>query len=140
MARPRRAAAKGPSQRQLRAGELVRHALVDILAREDVRDPDLEGVSVTVSEVRTSPDLKHADVFVAPLGVGDAAKTAAALNRCARFLRGRLGRQIELKFTPELHFLADESFDEADHIGRLLRSPDVARDLVQPAEDADDES
>lgn len=120
---------RGPSQRQLRAGELIRHALVDILAREDLRDPDLVGVSVTVSEVRPSPDLKRATVFVAPLGHGDAAKTAAALGRCARFLRGQLGRQIELKFTPELHFVADASFDEAEHIEALLHRPDVARDL-----------
>ena len=134
MTRPR-SSSVGPSQRQLRAGELVRHALVDILAREDVRDPDLEGVSVTVSEARMSPDLKHADIFVAPLGAGDAKKTADALNRCGRFLRGRLGRQIELKFTPELRFLPDESFDEADHIGQLLRSPGVARDLGSREED-----
>ncbi len=124
-----RSAAKGPSQRQLRAGELIRHALVDVLAHEELRDPDLEGVSVTVSEARVSPDLKHASVFVAPLGGGDPAKTAAALNRCARFLRGRLGRRIELRYTPELKFLPDESFDEAEHIGALLHRPDVARDL-----------
>ena len=131
MSKPRRAsAAKGPSQRQLRAGELIRHALVDILAHEELRDPDLDGVSVTVSEVRASPDLKHATAFVAPLGRGDAAKTAAALNRCARFLRGRLGHAVELKHTPELRFLPDESFDEADHIGALLHRPDVARDLA----------
>ncbi|MGF1462261.1 MAG: ribosome-binding factor A, partial [Maricaulaceae bacterium] len=76
---------KGPSQRQLRAGELIRHALVEVLTREDLRDPDLAGVSVTVSEVRASPDLRHAAVFVAPLGADDPANTAAALNRCARY-------------------------------------------------------
>jgi ribosome-binding factor A len=124
-----RPSVKGPSQRQLRAGELVRHALVDILAQEQLREPDLEGVSVTVSEVRVSPDMKHANVFVAPLGRGDAKKTAAALNRVARFLRGRLGREIALRYTPDLKFLPDESFDEAEHIGTLLHRPDVARDL-----------
>lgn len=125
-----------PSQRQLRAGELVRHALVDVLAHEELRDPDLAGVSVTVSEVRASPDLKHAMVFVAPLGHGDAEKTAAALNRCARFLRGRLGREIDLKYTPELKFLPDASFDEAEHIGEVLRRPDVARDLARQDDEA----
>jgi len=132
-----RHAPKGPSQRQLRAGELIRHALVDVLAREVLRDPDLEGVSVTISEVRASPDLKHANVFVAPLGQGDANKTAAAMNRCARFLRGRLGREIELRYTPELKFLPDESFDEAGHIEALLHSPSVARDLG-PDEDGEE--
>lgn len=135
MSKHRASSSKGPSQRQLRAGELIRHALVDILAHEDLRDPDLDGVSITVSEVRASPDLKHANVFVAPLGKGDAAKTAKALNRCARFLRGRLGKEIELRYTPELHFLPDETFDEADHIGALIRRADVARDLGPKADD-----
>jgi ribosome-binding factor A len=121
--------AKGPSQRQLRAGELIRHALVDILQREDLRDPDLEGVIVTVSEVRTSPDMKHATAFVAPLGGGDGAKTAKALQRCAGFLRGCLGRQIELRFTPELHFEPDLSFDEATRMNALLADPKVRRDV-----------
>ncbi|HVY03838.1 MAG TPA: 30S ribosome-binding factor RbfA [Caulobacterales bacterium] len=119
----------GPSQRQLRAGELVRHALVDILAREDLRDPDLAGVSVTVGEVRASPDLKHMTVFVAPLGKGDPRKVAEALTRCAGFLRGRLGRVVELRHTPELHFLADVSYDEAGHIADVLNRPEVRRDL-----------
>ena len=130
--------AKGPSQRQLRAGELIRHALVDILAREDLRDPDLAGVSVTISEVRASPDLKHASAFCAPLGGGEPEKIAAALNRCASFLRGRLGRQIELKFTPRLKFLVDKSFDEATHIDTLLRRPEVARDLGPAGDENED--
>lgn len=125
----RGAAGAGPSQRQLRAAELVRHALVDILAREDLRDPDLEGVSITIGEVRASPDLKHMTAFVAPLAGGDAAKTAAALTRCAGFLRGRLSRHVDMKFAPQLHFVPDESYEEASRIGALLRRPDVARDL-----------
>lgn len=129
----------GPSQRQLRAGELVRHALVDILAREELRDPDLAGVVVTVSEVRCSPDLKHATAFIAPLGGGDAQKTADALNRCAGFLRGRLGAQIEMKFTPALRFEPDQSFEEASKIDALLKRPDIARDLEAPREDGDAE-
>jgi ribosome-binding factor A len=127
-AHPARAAA-GPSQRQLRAGELVRHALVEILAREDLRDPELKNASITVGEVRASPDLKRMNVFVAALGDHDPARIAAALNRHAAFVRGKLGRVIELRFTPELHFLADVSYDEADRIEELLRSPEVARDL-----------
>lgn len=129
-----RGPAEGPSQRQLKAGELIRHALVDILAREDFRDPDLAGQSVTVGEVRCSPDLKHATAFVAPLGPGDADKLAAGLNRASAFLRGRLGREIELKFTPNLHFVADASYDEASRIDALLRRPEVARDLDEDGE------
>jgi len=136
MSKPRRANT-GPTQRQLRAGEVVRHALVDILARGELHDPDLQGVSVTVSEVRPSQDLRQATVFVAPLGPGDAKKTAEALNRCSKYLRGQLGRQIELKFTPELLFQPDDSFDKADHISVLLHHPDVARDLRRD-DDEDD--
>lgn len=124
-------AGKPPSQRQLRAGELVRHALVDILSREEFRDPELDGVSVTVGEVRCSPDLKHATVFCAPLGVDEEGRRDAvteALNRASRFLRGRLGREIDMKFTPELHFVSDDSYDEAAAIDRLLDSDRVRRD------------
>ena len=119
----------GPSQRQLRAAELVRHALVDIIAREDLRDPDLQGASITVGEVRASPDLKHMTAFVSALGPADPHKIAAGLTRGASFLRGKLARQIDLRFTPELHFQADVSYDEARHIDELLASPEVARDL-----------
>lgn len=121
--------AKGPSQRQLRAGELIRHALVEIFQREDLRDPALSGVSLTVSEVRASPDLKQATAFVSPLGGGDEAAIVAALNKSAPYLRGLLGRRIELKFTPALKFIADASFAEARRIDELLASPAVARDL-----------
>jgi ribosome-binding factor A len=119
----------GPSQRQLRAGELVRHALVEIVSREDLRDEDLRGVSVTIGEVRASPDLKHMTVFVSALGPADRRRVAAGLTRCVGFLRGRLARAVDLRFTPDLHFQPDISYDEARHIDELLASPEVARDL-----------
>jgi len=126
---PSRSQPQGPSQRQLRAGELVRHALVEILREADIADPALEGVSVTVTEVRMSPDLRHATVFVEPLGGGHAPEVVAGMNRHARFLRGRLGRAVELKFTPELKFVHDESFDEAARMDRLFEDPRVRRDI-----------
>lgn len=119
----------GPSQRQLRAAELVRHALVEIVAREDLRDPDLLGSSITIGEVRASPDLKHMTAFVSALGPGDPQRIANGLTRSAGFLRGRLAKTIDLKFTPQLHFQPDISYDEARHIDELLASPEVARDL-----------
>jgi ribosome-binding factor A len=126
---PGRRAAAGPSQRQLRAGELVRHALAEILRTETLAEPVLQGAPATLSEVRLSPDLKHAVCFVEPLGGERAPDVVEALNRSARFLRGRLGRVIELKFTPDLKFVHDESFDVAAHIDRLLADPRVRRDL-----------
>lgn len=119
----------GPSQRQLRAGELVRHALVEILREEEFADPDLAGVSVTVSEAKVSPDLKHAIVFVEPLGGANAPAVVAGLNRAARFLRGRLGHAIDMRFTPGLKFVHDDSFDAATHMNRLLDDPKVRADL-----------
>lgn len=135
--RPSKPANLEPSQRQLRAGELVRHALVGILAREDFRDPALTGVSVTIGEVRCSPDLRHARVFCSPLGEDDQDATKAladALNRAAGFLRGRLGREIDMKFTPELRFIPDRSYDEATAMDRLLDNPKVRQDLENPDE------
>jgi ribosome-binding factor A len=122
---------KAPSQRQLRAGELIRHALTDILAREEFADPDLHGKSITITEVRISPDLKHATAFAAPLGGEGMEKTAAALNRAQGFLRGRLGREVELRVVPTLRFVPDDSYDEARRIDQLLASPRVRRDLDQ---------
>ncbi len=126
---------RGPSQRQLRAGELVRHTLVEILQREDLRDPALAGVSVTISEVRTSPDLRQATVYCMPLGGGvepeKEVKIIAALNDVAPYLRGLLGKKIDMKFTPELIFRKDETFDEAGRIDALLAKPEVVRDLIR---------
>ena len=126
---------KPPTQRQLRAGELIRHALTDIFAREEFADPDLHGKSITITEVRISPDLKNATAFAAPLGGDDMAKTVAALNRVAGFMRGRLSREIDMRYTPNLRFIADDSYDEARRIEDLLASERVRRDLVKRDED-----
>ncbi|HEY9216567.1 MAG TPA: 30S ribosome-binding factor RbfA [Phenylobacterium sp.] len=126
----------GPSQRQLRAGEIVRHALVEIFREEEINDEALAGVSVTVTEVRMSPDLRHATCFVEPLGGGNTREVTDALNRHVKFIRGKLGRHVELKFTPELKFLHDESFNEAARMERLFQDPKVQRDLgAEPDED-----
>jgi len=127
--RPTKKGLRGPSQRQLRAGELVRHALVEILREEDLQDPALAGVSVTVTEVRVSPDLKHAICFVEPLGGAHAPEMTAALNRVAKFLRGRLGHAVDLRFTPQLKFVHDRSFETAEAMNRLLADPRVRRDV-----------
>ena len=131
-----RSAHTGPSQRQLRVGEMLRHALADVLRRGDLRDPDLIGVSVTITQVKPSPDMRHATVFCEPLGGKNAKTIVAALNRNKGYLRGEMGHLITLKFTPELRFLEDESFAEAQKIEDLLKSPVVARDLSTP--DSDD--
>jgi ribosome-binding factor A len=132
--KPGKTSAPGmPSQRQLRAGEIVRHALVEVLAREDLRDPDLTDVIITVGEVRCSPDLRRANVFVTPLGDDSDAgrqRLAAALMRASAFLRGRLGREVDLRFTPELNFIADRSYDEGVAIDRLLADPRVRKDIA----------
>jgi ribosome-binding factor A len=120
---------RGPSQRQLRVGEMLRHALSQILVRCEIRDPDLEGVSVTVTQAKPSPDMRHATIFVEPLGGRNAKQIVAALNRHKAFLRGEMGHMIELKFTPELRFIEDESFSEAQKIEDILKSDRVQRDL-----------
>lgn len=138
-ARPAKPAAGAPaSQRQLRAGELVRHALAELLREVEIRDEALAGVSVTVAEVRASPDLRHATVFVEPLGGAHADTVVAGLNRAAKFLRGHLGRSIDMKFTPDLHFVKDQSFDTATRMNALFANPEVARDLAVQ-DDAPDE-
>ena len=125
----------GPTQRQLRVGELVRHAIAEILARGEVHDPVLASHTVTVPEVRMSPDLKLATVYVAALGGKDEKAVLAALDNSRKMLRGEVARRINLRFAPDLRFRRDDRFDEAERIDRLLRSPEVARDLKRPDDD-----
>jgi len=133
------------SQRQLRAAELIRHALVEVMREEEIHDPALKDVSVTVTEVRLSPDLKHATCFVEPLGAGvDSAPVAGhvdeiikALNAHAKFLRGALGRHIDMRFTPDLRFRHDESFAAAERLNRLLDDPRVQADIARTDQDED---
>jgi ribosome-binding factor A len=119
----------GPSQRQLRVGETLRHALAEILVRGDIRDPDLMGVSVTITQVLPSGDMRHATAYCEPLGGKNADKIVAALNRHKAYLRGQMGHLIALKFTPELRFVEDVSFAEAERIETILKSERVQRDL-----------
>jgi ribosome-binding factor A len=124
-----RESAAGPSQRALRVGELIRHALADMLARGDVHDPVLEGHLITVPEVRMAPDLRLATVYVMPLGGKDGTEVVAALERNKRYLRGEVAHRVNLKFAPEIRFRLDDRFDEAERIQKLLRTPQVRRDL-----------
>ena len=124
-----RAATSNPSQRQLRVGEAVRHALAEVLAQGEVHDPVLEGHMVTVPEVHMSPDLRLATIYVMPLGGRDEQAVVAALERNKRYLRGVIARKVNLKFAPDIRFHLDERFDEAERIEKLLRSPAVKRDL-----------
>src|SRR5436309_11072959 len=135
MRNQRRNQTPSASQRQLRVGELVRHALADMLARGEVHDPVLEGHLITVPEVRMTPDLRLATVYVMPLGGRDQGEVLAALERSKRFLRGEIAHRVNLKFAPELRFRIDERFDEAERIERLLRTPEVQRDLDSKPED-----
>lgn len=137
-----------PSPRQLRVGEQIRHAIAEILERGNLRDPDLRGVAVTVTEVRISPDLRNATAFVTMLGGLREGLTGAeegeslirALARAAPYFRRHVARLLQLKYTPSLRFRFDISFDEATHINELLRQPAVARDLVAgAARDGSDE-
>jgi ribosome-binding factor A len=130
MAKPsHRQPTAGPSQRALRAGELVRHAVAEILARGEVHDPVLEGHMITVPEVRMSPDLRQATIYVMPLGGRDEQAVVEALERNRRYLRGEIARRVNLKFAPEIRFRLDERFDEAERIEKLLRTPEIRRDL-----------
>jgi ribosome-binding factor A len=126
----------GPSQRQLRAGELVRHALAEILSRGEVHDPVIEAHMITVPEVRMSPDLRLATIYVMPLGGRGESEVLAALARKKKFLRAEIARRVNLKFAPDIQFRIDERFDEAERIEKLLRTPEVRRDLERP--DGDD--
>ncbi|WP_371396332.1 30S ribosome-binding factor RbfA [Fretibacter rubidus] len=124
---------KAPSQRMLKAGELIRRMLAEIIAKEHFRDKDLQGKSVTISEVRVSPDLKHAIVYAAPLGGGrnpaESQTLIDALNRAKKFLRGRLGSEMEMKSTPALKFVLDTSFETAQEMSELLSDPHIRQDL-----------
>jgi ribosome-binding factor A len=118
-----------PSQRMLRVGELIRHALSDLLSRGVVVDPGLEGKVVTVPDVKMSPDLKLATAYVTPLGGKGADEVIAALERHKKFLRGEIAHKISMKFAPDIRFRADTSFDYSDSVDALLRSPKVRQDL-----------
>lgn len=117
-----------PTVRQLRVGEELRHCLAGVLGRGDLRDPALRGQTITVSEVRVSPDLRAATVFVSALG-SEIGPILSALERAAPFLQAQLAREVHLRYLPRLAFRRDESFEEAERIESLLRSPEVARDL-----------
>jgi ribosome-binding factor A len=134
----KKTSAAGGSQRQLRVGELVRHAIAEILVNGSVHDPDLEGHIITVPEVRMSPDLKLATIYVMPLGGRDTDKVIAALERNKKFLRGEVARRVNLKFAPDVRFRADDRFDEAERIEKLLRTPAVQRDLAPDSQDSEE--
>jgi ribosome-binding factor A len=124
-----------PSQRQLRVGEALRHALAEILARGGLRDPELADLQATVTEVRMSPDLRAATAFVVPFGGGDAQALAKTLNRAAGFFRARLAGSVDLRVAPTVHFAPDLTFDNVGRIERLLQDPSVARDLKKDGRD-----
>ena len=134
---PKAAATQGApqSQRQLRVGELIRHALAEVLSRGELHEPDLDGIIVTIPEVSVSPDLQVATAYVMPLGGRDIETVLAALDRNKKFLRGEIAHRVNLKFAPDLRFRADERFDEAERIEKLLRTPAVQRDLAPDSDD-----
>ncbi|TPN89550.1 30S ribosome-binding factor RbfA [Mesorhizobium sp. CU2] len=135
-----RSTTSGPSQRMLRVGEQVRHALSETLQRGEIIDPVIENSVVSVSEVRMSPDLKIATAFVSPLGAGDTDAVVEALNKHAKFIRGRVsGALRQMKYMPEFRFRLDTSFDNFARINELLKSPEVARDLHPDDENKKDE-
>lgn len=125
-----------PSQRQLRVGEQVRHALAEVLARGDVHDPELAGMLISVLEVRMSPDLRHGTVLVMPLGGKGEAEAVAALNRNAKALRHEVSRRLrELKYSPDLRFRVDDRYDEAARIEKIFHDDRVRRDLAASDDD-----
>ena len=117
------------SQRQLRVGELIRHALAEMLARGDIHDPTIESHMITVPEVAMTADLRLATIYVMPLGGRDTDDVIAALDHNKKFLRGEIARRINLKFAPDIRFRFDERFDEAERIEKILRTPEVRRDI-----------
>src|SRR5215468_7511733 len=132
---PRGHGQSNASQRQLRVGELIRHALAEMLSRGEVHDPVLEGHMITVPEVRMTADLRLATIYVMPLGGKDEQEVVAALERNKKFLRGEIADRINLKFAPEIRFRVDERFDEAERIEKILRTPEVRRDLESKPDD-----
>jgi len=130
--------APGGSQRQLRVGETVRHAIAEILSHGSVHDAELEGHIVTVPEVRMSPDLKLATIYVMPLGGQHTELVIAALERNKKFLRGEIALRVNLKFAPDTRVHVDDGFDEAERIERLLRTPAVQRQLTQDSQDSEE--
>ncbi len=134
----RKGSASGGSQRQLRVGEIVRHAVAEILSQGVVHDADLEGHIITVPEVKMAPDLKLATIYVMPLGGRDVDIVIAALERNRKFLRGEIAHRINLKFAPDIRFRADDRFDEAERIEKLLRTPAVQRDLATDLPDSEE--
>lgn len=139
-AKPSGKAGRPPSQRQLRVGEVIRHALAEILQRGDVHDPVFEGTVVTIPEVRMAPDLKCATVFVMPLGGRDNETVVEAFERNKKYLRGEVARRVNLRTAPDLRFRVDTSFDVGERVDAVLRSPEVVRDLAAgpPAAGNDD--
>src|SRR5579862_4408233 len=119
----------GGSQRQLRVGELIRHELADMLTRGDIHDPVIQAHLITVPEVRMTADLRLATIYIMPLGGRDVEAVIAAFDRNKRYVRGEIARRVNLKFAPEIRFRVDERFDEAERIEKLLRTPQVQRDL-----------
>ena len=136
----KKSSATGGSQRQLRVGEIVRHAIAEILLNGSVHDSELEGHIISVPEVRMSPDLKLATIYVMPLGGRDTDKVITALERNKKFLRGEVARRVNLKFAPDVRFRADDRFDEAERIEKLLRTPAVQRDLARGSHETDSPS
>ena len=132
---PRDNAPGGGSQRQLRVGELVRHAVAEMLTRGDVHDPVIEGHLITVPEVRMTPDLRLATIYIMPLAGRDTDKVIAAFERNKKFIRGEIAHAVNLKFAPDIRFHIDNRFEEAERIDKLLRSPEVKRDLDDEGED-----
>jgi len=130
-----RESGSSPSQRALRAGEVIRHAIAEILSRGDVHDPVLQGHMITVPEVHMTADLRLATIYVMPLGGRDEKPVLEALERNKRYLRGEIARRVNLKFAPDIRFRLDERFGEADRIEQLLRSPQVKRDLGSAGDD-----
>jgi len=128
-------APSGPSQRQLRGGELIRHALAEMLSRGEVHDETIESHMITIPEVAMTADLRLATVYVMPLGGRDTDVVLAALERNKKFLRGEIAHRVNLKFSPDLRFRVDERFDEAERIEKLLRTPAVQRDLAPDSDD-----